>query len=65
MTKSVRYTNRFLRPKRDHITPLDRIQGKLRSFVITSTVLLAGSRAEETKQRTMPVRRRERAALAR
>lgn len=65
MANYVRRPNRFLRPKREHITPLDRVQGKLRSLMITSTILLAETRAEETKHRTMPTRRRERAALSR
>ena len=65
MANYVRRPNRFLRPKREHITPLDRVQGKLRSLMITSTVLLAGTGAKDSKHRIMPTKRRERAAASR
>jgi len=65
MANYVRRPNRFLRPKREHITPLDRVQGKLRSLMITSTVLLAETRTKDSKNRVMPTRRRERAVASR
>ena len=64
MTNYVRHPNRFLRPKREHITPLDRIQGKLRSLVVTGTVLLAETRVKETKRRAT-YRRHDRATASR
>jgi len=64
MTNTVRRPNRFLRPKRDYITPLDRIQGKLRSLIITGKVLLTDTHAKVSK-RTMALRRRERASATR
>lgn len=64
MTNYVRRPNRFLRPKREHITPLDRVQGKLRSFMITGTVLMTGTVMEE-KSRFLAIKRRERLSASR